>query len=260
MSADERVSSVDHRDGSSDAQGVPEPATPSSRPAASAAGPTIRLTYLGVPYDVPEGLTIMRALEMVGHMLTHGVGCRAGFCGACSTIYRFSGGNELHVALACQMRAADGMEIFQVPAFPMHRADFDVFSGADPAQEIHRLYPELATCLGCNTCTKSCPVDLDVMGYVGSLLSGDLKRVSELSFDCVSCGLCAFRCPAGITPFTAALHARRAVARSAVRSPDLAQRVAEIQQGVFAEGLEQLKRLDRAELEAAYHARDIKIS
>jgi hypothetical protein len=49
------------------------------------------------------------------------------------------------------------------------------------------------------------------------------------------------------------------VGRASTRSPDLARRLNEIERGDFAAELARLKRLDRAELEAAYRAREIKI-
>jgi succinate dehydrogenase/fumarate reductase-like Fe-S protein len=218
----------------------------------------VRFRYRGVPCEAPTGLTIMRALEHGGLHLTAGSGCRAGFCGACAVFYRLRGG-EVRVALACQTPVGDGMDLSPMPYFPVHRADFDVSCAAEPAREINRLYPELATCLGCNTCTRSCPVGLDVMGYVGALLSGDLQRTRELSFDCVSCGLCAARCPAGITPYTAALHARRGLGARRGRSASLARRLDEIQGGAFAEELRRLRELDPAALERAYLEREIRV-
>lgn len=219
----------------------------------------IRYRYRGVPAVAPAGLTVMRALEHNGTQLVTGSGCRAGFCGACATVYRMSDGVEVRVALACQTTLQDGMDLTPLQQFPVHRADYDVFTSKDPAKDLNVLYPELATCLGCNTCTRSCPVDLDVMGFVGGLLNGDLPRVAELSFECVSCGLCAARCPVGITPFTAALHARRAVARMAPRSPELRTRLGEIDSGAFTAELSRLGSLSRDDLETAYRTRSIQV-
>ena len=47
-------------------------------------------------YEVPEGLTILKAFEWAGFRLTRGVGCRGGFCGACGTVYRLKAGEKLH--------------------------------------------------------------------------------------------------------------------------------------------------------------------
>jgi hypothetical protein len=43
---------------------------------------------MGKRYQVPEGLTILTAMEYCGYRMIRGCGCRAGFCGACATIYR----------------------------------------------------------------------------------------------------------------------------------------------------------------------------
>jgi hypothetical protein len=48
----------------------------------------------------PE-LTIMNAMEYAGYQLVRGCGCRNGFCGACATIYRIAGQNQLKTCLAC---------------------------------------------------------------------------------------------------------------------------------------------------------------
>ena len=40
----------------------------------------VDIYVMGMRYQVPEGLTIMRALEYAGYRLIRGVGCRAGFC------------------------------------------------------------------------------------------------------------------------------------------------------------------------------------
>ena len=45
----------------------------------------------GKKYSVPSELTIMTAMEYAGYELVRGCGCRNGFCGACSTIYRIAG-------------------------------------------------------------------------------------------------------------------------------------------------------------------------
>ncbi len=47
-------------------------------------------------------LTIMTAMEYAGYQLKRGCGCRHGFCGACATIYRIKGTDELKTCLACQ--------------------------------------------------------------------------------------------------------------------------------------------------------------
>ena len=72
-------------------------------------------------YEVPEGLTILQAFEWAGFHLTRGVGCRGGFCGACSTVYRIAGDHRLHYALACQTVVEPGMILGPIPFFPAQR-------------------------------------------------------------------------------------------------------------------------------------------
>ena len=61
----------------------------------------IDIYIMGKHYQVPEGLTIMTALEYCGYRLIRGCGCRAGFCGACATIYNSKSDPQLKYDLAC---------------------------------------------------------------------------------------------------------------------------------------------------------------
>ena len=63
----------------------------------------VNVYFYGKKYTVPADLTIMTAMEYAGYKLVRGCGCRHGFCGACATIYRIKGQNELKTCLACQM-------------------------------------------------------------------------------------------------------------------------------------------------------------
>ena len=47
----------------------------------------VNVYLFGKRYQVPESLTIMKAMEYAGYQLVRGCGCRNGFCGACATIY-----------------------------------------------------------------------------------------------------------------------------------------------------------------------------
>jgi succinate dehydrogenase/fumarate reductase-like Fe-S protein len=178
-------------------------------------------------YYVPDGLSIMRAMEHAGYRLVRGVGCRGGFCGACATTYRVEGRHRLHMALACQDLAVPNMHLTQLPYFPARKATYNLEEIADPALQAIELYPELANCIGCNTCNKACPQGLKVMEYVAAMLRGDLAEAAELSFDCVMCGLCTARCPAEITQYQAAMYARRAYGRFASPPPRTPRRAAQ---------------------------------
>ena len=218
----------------------------------------IPITIMNTLHYVPEGLTIMRAMEHAGYHLIRGVGCRGGFCGACATTYRVEGLPRLHMALACQDLAVAEMHLAQLPYFPARKALYDLETIADPAFQMMTLYPELANCLGCNTCNKSCPQGLHVMEYVAAMLRGDLAEAAELSFDCVMCGLCTARCPAEITQYQAAMYARRAYGRFASPHPrHLEARLAELRQHRWAGEVEKLTRLDADGLKKLYVARDM---
>jgi len=218
----------------------------------------IPITIMNKRYEVPEGLTIMRAMEHAGYRLVRGVGCRGGFCGACATTYRVEGTPRLHMALACQDLAVPHMHLVQLPYFPARKAAYALDDLTDPALQALRLYPELAHCMGCNTCNKSCPQGLKVMEYVAAMLRGDLAEAAELSFDCVMCGLCTARCPAEITQYQAAMYARRAYGRFARPRPKhLMDRLAQLHEGKWAAEVEGLTTLDSASLKKLYVARDM---
>ena len=193
---------------------------------------TIQITERAV--RVPASLTILKALEYAGYKLTHGVGCRAGFCGACGTVYRLKDDYRLHVALACQTVVQDGMYLAQIPFFPGQKPPYQVSELSPDAASILQVFPETITCLGCNTCTKACPQDLEVMHYVAASLCGDIKALADMSFDCIMCGLCVSRCPAELVPPHIGLLGRRLYSRDLVdRAPDLAARIAELDDGGY---------------------------
>ena len=62
----------------------------------------LTIYIMGKAYKVPAVLTVMQAMEYAGYKFLRSCGCRAGFCGACSTIYRKKGEYRLQTAMACQ--------------------------------------------------------------------------------------------------------------------------------------------------------------
>jgi len=213
----------------------------------------IPVNVMGKRYEVPRGLTIMKALEYAGYRLTRGCGCRGGVCGACATIYRKKGEYRLQVGLACQTVVEPDIYILQLPFFPANKALYEIDKALPDDRNILELYPELLRCMGCNTCTKSCPMNLQVMNYISAAISGDYHRVVELSMECVACGLCAARCPAELAPFNIALLIRRMVGRHLVQPPaHLAERLAEINAGKYQAELEALKNTEKREIEKRY--------
>jgi succinate dehydrogenase/fumarate reductase-like Fe-S protein len=225
------------------------------------AGQTVRLIdiyIMGKHYQVPEGLTIMTALEYCGYRLIRGCGCRAGFCGACATVYNLKSDPQLKYDLACQKTVEPGMYLVQIPFFPSAKALYNLEEIEATSEQVLTLYPSLVTCFGCNTCTKTCPQELEVMWFMSDALRGDIREVANKSFDCVMCGLCAARCPQGLVPYNIALLCRRLYGRYlACKSQHLEDRIAEIESGKFDAELEELKDMSQDELHRRYAKRDI---
>ncbi|MCX7750847.1 MAG: 2Fe-2S iron-sulfur cluster-binding protein [Candidatus Bipolaricaulota bacterium] len=218
----------------------------------------VTVFIMGKGYRVPAGLTIMKAMEYAGYRLTRGCGCRGGYCGACATVYRLRGDYKLYADLACQTTVQDGMYIAQLPFTPAERPAYRLEELRAEGQTLLSLFPELARCVACNTCTKACPQKLEVMDAVQASLRGDIPGVAELTFDCVSCGLCTMRCPAEISHHHVWQLARRLNgAYLTPRAPHVAQRVAEVEGGKFRAELDRLMAMGKEELVAAYKARDI---
>lgn len=213
---------------------------------------------MGKRYDVPASLTIMKAMEWAGYTLVRGVGCRGGFCGACATVYRIKGDPKLYFGLACQTVVRPEMYLGQIPFFPAERASYDIANLLPVAATIFKTYPETLRCLGCGACTKACPQELDVKGYMAAAMRGDIALVASMSFDCIMCGLCAARCPAEEPQYNIAILARRLYGRNlSPRSEHLQQRVAEILNGKYDTELTELKALSADALRERYKARDI---
>ena len=142
-----------------------------------------------------QHLTIMTAMEYAGYTLKRGCGCRHGFCGACATIYRIKGDNELKTCLACQTQVQEGMYVASIPFFPTDKRLYNIEDLQPNQQVMMELYPEIYSCIGCNACTKACTQGLNVMQYIAYAQRGELEKCAEESFDCVSCGCCSVRCP-----------------------------------------------------------------
>jgi len=218
----------------------------------------IDIYIMGKNYRVPEGLTIMTALEYCGYRLIRGCGCRAGFCGACATVYNLKNDPQLRYDLACQKTVEPDMYLVQIPFFPATKAIYDIEEIKASGEQVLDLYPDLAKCFGCNTCTKSCPQDIEVMWFMSDALRGDIPEVANKSFDCVMCGLCAARCPQGLVPYNIALLCRRLYGRYlAPTSKHLDDRIDEIDAGKFDAELAELEKMSKNKLHQQYAERDI---
>ncbi|MCD6448474.1 MAG: 4Fe-4S dicluster domain-containing protein [Thermoplasmata archaeon] len=218
----------------------------------------VRIYIMGKEYKVPAGLTIMKAMEYAGYRYIRGAGCRAGFCGACATVYRKEGDYKLHADLACQTTVEDGMWLVQLPFTPANKAIYDMDKIEADDKTLVNFYPEIARCVSCNTCTKACPQELDVMDYIQASLRGDIAKAAELSFDCIQCGLCAMRCPAEIAHYHVAQLARRLYGKYiAPKARHLEERVKEIEEGKFDEEMKKMMKMSVTQLRKLYNARDI---
>jgi len=220
----------------------------------------ISVYIMGKEHRVPFGLTIMKAMEYAGYRFIRGAGCRAGFCGACATVYRMKGDYKLETALACQTTAQDGMYLTQIPFMPANKSIYDI-DELDPAvNPILHLYPEIARCVSCNMCTRSCPQDLEVMDFIQAALRGDIEEAAKLSFDCIQCGLCTVRCMAEISHYHVGQLARRLYGKYYSPTPEhLIERLKEMDAGEYDEGMEELMGLDKEELKKRYWERDMEV-
>ena len=218
----------------------------------------IPIYYLGKKHLVPEGVTIMGAVELSGHRLIRGCGCRGGFCGACATVYRVPGDHQIKVGLACQTQIEEGMDVAILPYYPAQKILLNLSSEEDPVKTLYRMYPEMFRCLGCSACTKICPQDLSVMDIIAEVQRGNLTAVAEMSFDCVMCGLCASRCLAQMVPYNIAMSARRLYAYSSLPRPGYVDtRIKEIEQGLYDGQIDELIGKGQEELQKLYAERDI---
>ena len=218
----------------------------------------VNIYLYGKKYSVPAELTIMCAMEYAGYQLVRGCGCRNGFCGACATIYRIKGQQELHSCLACQTKVEEGMYIATLPFFPLVKQVYDIEKVKPTEQIMMQLYPEIYACVGCNACTKACTQELNVMQYIAYAQRGDFEACAEESFDCVMCGVCSSRCPAGISPPQVAMRARRINGKYlAPKTAHLEDRVQEIKDGTFVELLEALMQKPVSEMKELYNNREI---
>ena len=218
----------------------------------------VNVFLFGKRYQVPESLTIMKAMEYAGYQLVRGCGCRNGFCGACATIYRIKGQQELKTCLACQQQVEEGMYVATLPFFPLVKQVYDIEKIKPTQQIMMQLYPEIYSCIGCNACTKSCTQELNVMQYIAYAQRGEYEKAAEESFDCVMCGVCSSRCPAGISHPQVALLTRRLTGKYlAPKSEHLVNRVAEIDAGDCKAALEAIMNTPLEEQKNLYNHREI---
>jgi formate hydrogenlyase subunit 6/NADH:ubiquinone oxidoreductase subunit I len=218
----------------------------------------VEVFIMGKSYKVPAGLTIMKALEYAGYRFIRGCGCRAGFCGACSTVYRIEDQQKLGFDLACQKVVEDKMYLVQLPFVPASKAEYDIDKIKPSDTILLEMYPEIARCVSCNTCTKSCPQDIETMKYIQMAVRGDIEKCAELSFDCIQCGLCAMRCPADIKHYHLSQLARRIRGKYIdPKSKNLTKRIKEIEQKKYDDEINKLIKMPKKQIMEKYKNRSI---
>ncbi|NIQ39512.1 MAG: 4Fe-4S dicluster domain-containing protein [Proteobacteria bacterium] len=218
----------------------------------------IPIFVLGKKYDVPQSLTIQKAMEYAGYQWIRGCGCRGGICGACGTVYRFPDSYKIEVGLACQTVVQPNMYITQIPFFPAVKKHYELEKLTASLETLIKLYPETLRCLQCNVCTKSCPMDIQVMDYMAAAMRGDIARVAELSFDCVMCGLCTSRCPAEICQYNIAILARRLYGKFiAPKADHLREMVGQIEGGHYDRIMKDLTQASEDKLRKLYTEREM---
>jgi len=212
---------------------------------------------MGKAYRVPADATIMGAIEYAGYQIKRGAGCREGFCGACATVYRLPGDYKIYTGMACMTLVQEGMWLSQLPAIPSHKPVYNLQELKANVQTFQKLYPEVFRCVACNTCTKSCPQDLEVMDYIQAAKRGDIEKIMDLSFDCLSCGLCAIRCPAEIVHYNVGILGRRLYGKYlAKKSEHLEKRIQEVRSKKFDAEYKSMMKMKKDELKKKYYARD----
>lgn len=217
----------------------------------------VTVFIMGNAYKVPAKATIMGAIEYAGYQIKRGAGCREGFCGACATVYRMPGDYNIYTGLACTELVKEGMWLSQLPSIPGKKAIYNIEELEPNVTTIQKLYPEVFRCVACNTCSKACPQDLEVMEYIQAAMRGDIPTVMDLSYDCLCCGLCAIRCPAEIVHFNVALLAKRLYGRYvAPRSPELAERLEQVESGQYDAEYRDMMNMKFEDIKKLYYDRD----
>jgi len=211
----------------------------------------VTVEIAGKKHEVPEGITMIRALWYTGQEVYRGIGCLGGYCGACATYYRTKDDPKVKTCLACSMAVEDGMSFSMASPFPARKAIYNIAELKDPKQDLFNLYPETPLCRNCNACSEACPQGIDVRDGVWRAVFGDFKAVSEMFMDCVMCGLCVPVCIADIAPNLVALYASRAQGAHYTEKPSKLQaRIDEIEQGRYQAEWDKTLNMDEQQLKA----------
>ena len=77
------------------------------------------------------------------------------------------------------------MYLTQLPFYPLIKELYNIEEVKPTEQLMMQLYPEIYSCIGCNSCTNSCTQGLNVMQYIAYAQRGEYAKCAEESFDCV---------------------------------------------------------------------------
>ena len=95
------------------------------------------------------------------------------------------------------------------------------------------------------------------MDYIQAAMRGDIEMVMDLSFDCISCGLCAIRCPAEIVQYNVGLLAKRLYGKYLnPKSKGLEKRLKEIKHNKYDKDYKELMKMKTKDLKKKYYDRD----
>ena len=209
----------------------------------------ISIELEGRKIDVPSGVTVIEALWDTGHDVKRGIGCLSGLCGACTIAYMEEGGRRVKFGLGCQTLVQPNMNVIMMPFFPSRRAIHDPAALAEPAARLAELYPELQSCNDCKCCNV-CPEWIVVARVMQDARQGDFAAVAKGMRACIMCGLCASRCPHGISPHFVGMFLQRAWGCSQEPPGNLSRRLAEQDSFQEESGWASLQGRDGEELEA----------
>ena len=96
------------------------------------------------------------------------------------------------------------------------------------------------------------------MQYIAYAQRGEYGKCAKESFDCVMCGICSSRCPAGISHPQVGLLTRRLYGKYiAPHSDHVEKRVKEIESGDFETLIEELINRPTDEIKELYNNREI---
>ena len=211
----------------------------------------VTVEIAGKTHQVPEGITLLKALWYTGHEVIRGAGCLGGFCGACGMYYRTKDYPKVKTCLACSTAVVEGMSFSFVPPFPARKATYNLAELKNPKQDLFELYPEAPLCRNCNACTEACPQKIDVREGVWRAVFGDFEAVSDMFMNCVMCGLCAPVCIADIAPSLVAVYASRAQGIHYTDKPvGLEARIRDIAEGRYQNEWDRIFKMTDEELQA----------